>query len=502
MARIINSTFTPKITLIIQTLFENGSISEFKINEGDIVTNLRYIENGKMYSITGKVTKINYTVTNKNRNYTQISSVKSYFDDDVKATSIIVDCSKEYESCIKEIPVKEVVEFENQDDVDRMKYFLKYSVSYEINLTDGNTNKFEITENDEVLQLEYLENGDESFIDGKVIAYIYDKDINPTKLVMISNNRVVQIPIIAVKNVKTVISELTPNQSIDNAISSSDSGIVVLSGRKISEPINISKNIIIKGSLSGVPMNTYAKKPINIDDATTFTSSITIADNVDVEFDGVIFTADALLSMNKSTNITMKNCMVKDLNPTAAKSYVIKTPTSDEAKKVVIKNCYFGDNIIFDGNKYYNTIEMQGKLKDGSEFSNNYFAENCGSNNDINIYDVEENSTIKIYNNEWEHSGNGIRIGIKNSPKCFIEIVDNKYESTLDGEYAGLVIIQPYSTLTPTFANCTITIEGTVHNDENPVWYFYSNPNEMQFTEDKVPTIIENGKIVSQPVLS
>lgn len=522
MARIVNSIFTPDISLVVQTVFEDGTTSDFIIKEGTGVTALRYISDKEVKEVTGKVVKINYEVANVNRTYTDPVTVKSYFAEDVTCTSIIVDCSKEYESILVEVPCREIVEFFEQKNVDRMKYYLKYEVSYEIHLTDLTVNNFILHEGDDLTSLEYLnmEIGDESFIDGRLIAYKYADTLEPEALIMLNEGVITEIPILCVKNLAEVITPVPPVvETITEAITNTETGIVSIANGLVTEPITVSKSVVIRGAKADIPANvvstsvnsrTKAVSTVagintaraNIEEETVITEKIIIEDGCSIELNGVTLTGNALLSMTQFKDITLKNCVIKDLNPTASKTFIIQTPTSEEAAKMVIKNCYFGANIKNDNGSFYNGFELNGLLANGSEFSENYFEKGSCNHNDINLYSVAPDATITIRNNIWEYSGNAIRIGIKGEPKCTVDIIDNTYHTTDETypDYAGLLLIQPYGKQTTSFANCTINIKGTVHTDKYQVYYMYAGSNDMQFTEANVPTIYLDDVCVVKPV--
>jgi hypothetical protein len=175
---------------------------------------------------------------------------------------------------------------------------------------------------------------------------------------------------------------------------------------------------------------------------------------------------------------------------------------SGDGVKLEIENCYFGNVNSEATGKIYNLFELGCKLLDGSYIKNNFFAEDICKHNVINIYEVEENSTITIENNTFEYSANAIRVGIKGEPKTTINVNKNTYLKTDEDnkDYAGLLLVQPYGTATTSFKNCTINLNKNINRSNVPqLYYSYAGSDDMQFTEFNIPTITLNGKVMQQP---
>ena len=128
-----------------------------------------------------------------------------------------------------------------------------------------------------------------------------------------------------------------------------------------------------------------------------------------------------------------------------------------------------------ENNKVYHIFEPNCQLADGTRIANNYFTKECCSHNIINIYDVVDGATIYIENNVFECSRNAIRIGIRENRKCTIIIRNNKYLSTDENPvWKGLVIIQPYGTVTKSFENVKIILEDNeIPEDDDQIIYYY-----------------------------
>lgn len=235
--------------------------------------------------------------------------------------------------------------------------------------------------------------------------------------------------------------------------------------------------------------------------ATKFTKPVVInAPEKDIVFDGCDFTEEALISVIAANSVAFRNCRFYGLIPNAAKTYGIKVDKAAEVK-LVIENCFFGANPKVDSNKLYNLLELTGKLKDGSSISSNYFAADCCTHNQINVYAVTDGATIKLNKNEAVYSGNLVRIGIQGEPVCTIEMIGNKYHTTdpsEDGAWAGLVLIQPYGKVTTSFNNMTVQIKETVNlSDNDQVIYLYAGGSDTKFNkETSYPKVYIDGELM------
>ena len=501
MARIVNTVMTPIITLAIQTIYKNGDIDEVEYKKEDIVTDMRYIQDNTLKTVTGRVTDITFLSRQLSRNYTDITKVKSSFASDVTAQELLIDCSSEYHSNIIPVQVREIVESLNAVDVERMKYYLKYGVDFSVELTDGTVNTFTIHEGQNVVGLTYLYRGKEVTCDAKVVAYQYDRNAMPVNLVIITDGKVRRIPALSVKSVEDVSSPVPSTESVADAIANTTNGKLFLGGGVFEESVVINKDIAISGANAGIPANTPVGRMGAREKETVLNGTFNVSGEVSVSLDGVTLTKEAFLSLADAKDVKIRNCVIKGLTPTAAKSYVLKTAVATKMK-LEIKNCYFGENTVGTGNAYYNVLEMNCKLMDGSSISNNYFAKGCGSNNTVCIYDVDEGATVTVANNVWEYSGNGVRVGVKGDVECTINVIGNTYQSTMEDtpEYAGLLLIQPYGNQTTNMSRITVNINNTTHSDEHQLFYKYSGGSDMPFTEYNVPTVVVDGKVELAPL--
>ena len=416
--------------------------------------------------------------------------------------TVDIDSSEKYNSNVITVPAREIIEKENVKDVSRVKYSLKYSANFEIELTDGTTNKFTLNEGDDIIGLEYLSDGKEKTIDARLVAMKYNSSLIPTDLVLIVDGKIKVIEVLRVKNVSGTIVPIVDGDNIADAVKNVTDGMLSVDKGTFADALTLDKDIVIRGAKAEISaMNKSARKP---EYETVLTGAVKITNGANVTFDGITFSKNALIDATGAANITIKNCIISDIIPNESKSYLIKTGVSDVGK-VEITDCFIGKNQIVDGKKIYNLFELQGTLKTGSIFSNIYFEEGCSNHNDINIYQVEEDAHIVIENNIWEFS-NGIRVGIKGEPKCTIDVNNNRYMKTEeDPNYAGIMLIQPYGTATTSMANLVVNFNDTVYDEavegeKYQIYYLYAGSKDMQFTESNVPTVYIDGVLDLQPV--
>lgn len=493
MARIVNTISTPILTLVIRTMFKDGTFTDELISEGDIVSDLRYVHNGEIKKISGRVSNITYKNAQVKRTYNTFKKLKSYFRFDVTPVSIEIDSSTELHSNVTVIPTRDILEREGVTEVKKLNVFFKYGFASKIYFSDNTSNVVTIHEGDIVSDLVYLSKL-ETKVNAKIVAIKYDKVLKPLKLETIISNKIKEIDVCAIKEIGTTTPIIESGTvSINDAITDSSSGSIYVGTGTFKDPISVSKDVSLNGDKAGISAFSAVRDTKTLKDETIIEGALKIITSNDVNVDGVALTKDALVSTGPANNVAMNNCILTALNPDANKSFVVKTGNTPTLMNV--EGCYFGNNKSVDGKSFRNTLELNCKLKDGTVFSNNYFAKECSGNNDICIYDVDEGANILIENNTWEYSGNGIRIGTKGNARCTITINNNTYNSTDEAnpEYAGLVLIQPYGSATTSMKNVTVYINNTHHKDDKQIFYLYSGGNDMKFTEDTLPTVYVDG---------
>ena len=142
MARMIKSTRSMTLGAKLSTVFQDATVADHELKIGDVIENLRYVDNEEIVVVSGKITDIKYTMASKltwNKKNPADTLAK-----DMTLESITIDASSQYESKIVTVPVKEIVEFEEEKNVARMKYepFITYEM--ELSYSDRTTNKVNV----------------------------------------------------------------------------------------------------------------------------------------------------------------------------------------------------------------------------------------------------------------------------------------------------------------------------------------------------------------------
>lgn len=235
--------------------------------------------------------------------------------------------------------------------------------------------------------------------------------------------------------------------------------------------------------------------------ATIFTKPVVVnAPEKDVVFDGCDFTAEALMQISAAKSLTIKNCRFYALTPNKSKSYGIIMDKAAKAK-LIIENCFFGDNAGNEKGKLYNLMELTGSLMDGSSISKNYFTKGCCTHNQINIYQADQDAVINVNNNVAMYSANMCRIGLMGESKCVINMVGNAYYETdpSDGyDYAGLVLIQPYGKQTTSFNGMRLNVDKTKNGtSSDQIMYLYAGSADTPFNrKTNYPVVYVDGELV------
>jgi len=121
MARLIKMTNEAFLKMVIQTCFKDQSVTEREIAVGDVVENLRYVSDGEIVTVSGKVLDITYTLPSR----IAFSRTKpaDTFSADVTINTIKIDASEQYASKVIEVPAIEIIEDEGVENVERMKFY-------------------------------------------------------------------------------------------------------------------------------------------------------------------------------------------------------------------------------------------------------------------------------------------------------------------------------------------------------------------------------------------
>ena len=499
MARIVSSSYSPIIGINIITTLDSGenSVKEYHID--DMIENLRYVEGELVKTVSGRLSAINYKSAMASHKYTSVTTARSYFADDVKCTSIEIDMSTEYHSNVVEIPVREIVE-DTGVHATRVHTELTLACSFRAVLTDDTEVEFVVNEGDDLKKLTYMTRGGDVTIDCRVVAFRYNSKMKPLSMIVISDGKLKIIDFITVKTVQGVSVCLNPCAvNLTEALEQDEDGYISIGPGETNQGLTVNKTAIIRGSKAGIPAR--ERVLLGMKDETVFSGAITFGENIDVTLDGLVLTKDAYLQFKNSPNVVVQNCIIQGLIPaTGSNSFPLLLVNGGDTKLEMSGN-YFGKNVeTTTGIKMKNCLELNTPLADGSYVNDNYFEKGVCRNNTVCVYDAVDGATIDICNNHFEYSANGIRVGTKGDKHVTINAEHNSYDDTEPGAYAGLMIIQPYGTLTTSFAAHVININDTEHTDEEQLFYlYYNSTGDTKITDELKPTVIVDGEVVMCP---
>lgn len=503
MARNVNTTIIPKITLHVLTRKKDDSVIERLINIEDMVTDLRYAEGGKNNKVTGRVSDIAFKIAKTKRLYTSVTKAKSWFRYDVTPTNIFIDASTEYHSDVKEIPVRELLEDEGVTDVKMITSFLSYGLHGEVLRSDNTINTFDIQEGDILSDIRYLFRGDETVLSSaKLIAIKRDgTTLKPVSLVLNLDNKLRTITIEQLVSIGGAGQPIDESGSImDNIKSdSTENQLLYVGAGTFAENIEVSNNVTINGNKVGIWGTSKNRNKETFEDETILTGGISAKRGSKLTIDGCVLTKTGLVTVGAACDeLIIRNCIITDLTgPSARASFI--SGFSTEPTKITVENCYFGNNANTSASRIYNLFEMNFPLRSGSSICGNYFAKDANTHNFINVYGVVDDAVIDINDNVFEYSATAVRIGTKGDAKCTININNLEYYSTDesdDGKWAGMMMVQPYQGETITMENMKININNVKRKDTLQLYFMYSSTKAGYtiLTEENAPIVKVNGK--------
>lgn len=498
MARIVQTIKKVNQGLRIVNHYTDNTKSSVEIFPGDKVTDLSFVKDEEVVTVSGNVDDINTyfkTVTRK-----QNVTSESYLTRDAKIISVTVDHSAEADSAVSVIDVKEILEYQATGDVKKVEVLPVMTVNLKSVLSDGSVSEVLLKEGAELIGVTIAERGVETTGDYKVASFVYGfvgmtRKINVSGVVLVGDDtRVVKFTDIKVcgKEGMVIDESTTIEDAIAEAINNPEVGGIVLPAVTYTEPVTApAAELTIRGAQATVPANTGDRATDKIAaNETVLTAAVKCETGAEVTFTGVAITGNAIADIDNASVVEFKNCKFVDGVPYNTSAAVI-TATDNKTDPVVliIDGCYFGSN----PNDFYNLINVYAPLADGSRIVNNYFADAACRNNTMSFYNVVDGATIEISNNVFENSANAFRVGFGGAPKDVTLVFDgNEYMNT-DPGYAGLVCIQPFPG-TESYKGLTIKINNTNNNTEyEQLAYFYPpSKDETEITEElKCPVYID-----------
>ena len=173
MARLINNSTETSIKVSIETLFENGTSSVKTYAIGDVIEGLRYVENGEIVTVSGKLTNINYSVASKSA-FNKNNPVDTTRED-ITIKSITIDASTMYNAKTVTISMEEIIEDEGVEDVQQILYYPEVAFSMDLYYSNRSHQHIDIQVGDTFNNVKILNPTTMVDITGEftVVAFIY-----------------------------------------------------------------------------------------------------------------------------------------------------------------------------------------------------------------------------------------------------------------------------------------------------------------------------------------
>ena len=515
MARPIKTVTDVNISAIISSYLADKSVVSVEANEGDTLKDLKYVnEDGEVVTVSGRLAEIDYAGWAKTAGNAGNISSQGSFESESVIKNLIVDSSQIYKSIVRTVPTREILEYGVSEgtEVVRVKISGKMTVDITVTLSDGTSSSMTLTEGQKIFFLKTMKDGSSITGDYTVEAFIYTTNAKGKVFVKgmrlrSTDGSIINLPFEAIIKCGQEAIVATDEDTFDTALNAEgDKGITVGAGEFTKEiKGSVDKLVIENSKNANEPANTGTRATDKIASTeTVLKGKVTLEEATNVTIQGVTITDTALIDATAADSVKFKNCKFVAATPDKAKSYLIKaSKKADEATKFEFDGCYFGSNPAVEGKNIYNLFEINGRIADGSTFSNNYFTKACCTHNMFNFYEVEDGAVINVNNNVFEYSGNAMRVGFKGNAKATININNNRYDETdmsLNGDWAGYLLVQPYGKQTESFENVTININNMKKPADSQIGYVYCGENDTQLTEDQMPKVFVDGEKVVLPV--
>ena len=491
----------------IQNIYNDDSFDEHIFYEGDIVTDFRFASNNEYVKMTGKIKKVNFNskrfATRKNvSSDTQVRKIGSL-------SSIVVDGSTTYESNLKGVDARSILEYQPTKEVKKVSYFPMLKVNLRVILSDESETSAILYEGMILNNVVIQSNGTDYKGNFKLVSFYHEMVGSTIKLAGMYLKGDIGDFKISFYNIKKIGTEsiiIEDTSDIEDALHealTSNKGLSIGSG-EIPESLNLTSSITMNGNKMDIAANYGSRKSDEIsEDETVLKGKLMFSENSDIVITGFTLTNESLIDLKGAKSVVFRNCKFTDMALANSKNYLINNSVANsEGLLIQIEGCYFGTNNNTSSNNMYNLFELNSKLKDGSYVKNCYFAADVCVHNIINLYDVEDNATIYIENNHFEKSINACRVGFKGAPQNVTVILNNNVydETDSDPNYAGLLIIQPYGTATTSLGGVTIKINKTKYtnkdNNNTQLFYVWYYPGEPEIRGELAPTVYVDGKLV------
>ena len=135
MARLVNTEASSQLCIKLTTVFDSGKQTDRTFKVGDIIKDLRYVKDNQVLTVSGRLSAINYAMNSK-LTWSKNNPVDT-FAKDITIKSLELDTSTAFNSSSVTVPINEIVEWEFEKNVSRMKYSPAIVYVLKMAYTDG-----------------------------------------------------------------------------------------------------------------------------------------------------------------------------------------------------------------------------------------------------------------------------------------------------------------------------------------------------------------------------
>ena len=293
MARLIKSSWKTSTFVKLSTVYATHQTDrDFTI--GDIVEGLRFVDNGEIKIVNGRIKSIGYSLKSPISFNTE--DPKNTILDDVKLTSMNIDTSEQYHASSVVVPLVEVVEFDGEEDeepVVRMKYSPYFVVDMDLYYSNYAVDHPSIEIGDTFTGVRIFNPDDiGNDITGKfkVIAFSYVAKsgvLDITGLVM-ENAGTKEVIIVPFKQI------ITLNEVNTYEITEPDAITEVISNLSNGDTISVTTELVTTGK----PITVNNLKDIDIELQTDIVANGDATSGIKVNNSNVTFTGDGVVVNN------------------------------------------------------------------------------------------------------------------------------------------------------------------------------------------------------------
>jgi hypothetical protein len=181
MARNVSLLIEPRIGCKIYSYVKDAEPVITPLFVDDKVNNFKFIKDGEVKVINGKISNINVVFKNASNSNDNSSTL----DKDAKVSSITIDSSRIQNSIINTVRAKDILEYGTEEDCDKVKVTPYVEIDVTVTLTDDTVSDGTFKIGTKFSELTIMNNeGEEESLLGELSAFVYSyntKTVNKSK---------------------------------------------------------------------------------------------------------------------------------------------------------------------------------------------------------------------------------------------------------------------------------------------------------------------------------